>query len=345
MTDVERVELAPGYSIARIINGCWQLTPDHGGGPGSDKAALDRFAELFDHGFTTFDCADIYEGTEALLGRFRKTLADPDAMQVHTKLVPDKARLAELDDDMIDAVIERSRKRLGVDAIDLVQFHWWDYAVPGVERVYDRLLSAQSKGRVRLIGVTNFDTPHLEALVDRKPAIVSMQAQYSLIDRRPERRMTAFCQHNGIGILAFGALAGGYLSDRYLGQEPPDTPNRSLTKYRLIVDDAGGWEALQRLLETLSAIAARHDVGIDTVATRWLLDRPAVAATILGVGTRSHVDSNLAIASLSLDAADRDRLESCLDDMTVPPGEPYELERDPDGVHSGIIRTNLQDSA
>ena len=71
MTDVPRVELRPGYSIARIINGCWQLTPDHGGGPKAESDGLNRFAELVEHGFTTFDCADIYEGTEAMLGRSR----------------------------------------------------------------------------------------------------------------------------------------------------------------------------------------------------------------------------------------------------------------------------------
>ena len=344
MTDLERVELAPGYSIARIINGCWQLTSDHGGGPGSGKASLDRFAELVEHGFTTFDCADIYEGTEALLGRFRAGLDDPDRIQVHTKLVPDKARLAVLNDDMIDAVIERSRRRLRVDTIDLVQFHWWDYAVPGVERVYDRLLSAQSKGRIRLIGVTNFDTPHLEALVNRNPAIVSMQAQYSLLDRRPERRMSAYCENNGVGILAYGALAGGFLSNRYLGAAPLGSLNRSLTKYRLIIDEAGGWPRLQALLETLDSIATRHKVGIDTVAARWVLDRPGVAAVILGIGSRPRADSNRRIPKLSFDDEDRERLRKALDTMTIPTGEPYELERDPDGIHAGIIRTNLQDA-
>ena len=79
MTDVPRVELRPGYSISRIINGCWQLTPDHGGGPNAEGEALSRFAELVEHGFTTFDCADIYEGTEEMLGKFRATLDDPCA--------------------------------------------------------------------------------------------------------------------------------------------------------------------------------------------------------------------------------------------------------------------------
>ena len=131
MADVPRVELAPGYSIAKIINGCWQLTPEHGGGPESRKSALRRFAELVDHGFTTFDCADIYTSTEELLGEFRRTLSDPDTIQIHTKCVPNKNSLAELDDKKIDAAIDQSLRKIGIERLDLVQFHWWDYAVPG----------------------------------------------------------------------------------------------------------------------------------------------------------------------------------------------------------------------
>ncbi|MEO1202085.1 MAG: aldo/keto reductase [Pseudomonadota bacterium] len=344
MTNVPRVELRPGYSIARIINGCWQLTPDHGGGPGAENAVLERFAELVEHGFTTFDCADIYEGTEAMLGRFRRTLADPDAIQVHTKFVPDKATLAELDDATIDAVIDRSRQRLGVDALDLVQFHWWDYAVPGLERLYDRLLNAQSEGRIRYIGVTNFSTPMLTKLLDQNPSVVSMQVQYSLLDRRPERQMAAACVDADVGMLAFGALAGGFLSDRYLGQPPPEAPNRSLTKYRLIIDAAGGWDAFQSLLGTLAEVGSKHGATIDQVAARWVLDRSGVSAVILGIGSRSRAAENQRIGQLALDDADLSAIDACLDNMPIPDGEPYDLERDPEGVHSGIIRTNLQDA-
>ena len=344
MTEVPRAELRPGYSIARIINGCWQLTPDHGGGPNSENEVLGRFAELVEHGFTTFDCADIYEGTEEMLGKFRATLSDPDSIQVHTKFVPDKATLAELDDATIDAVIDRSRQRLRVDALDLVQFHWWDYAVPGLDRLYDRLLNAQSQGRIRFIGVTNFSTPKLDELLSQSASIVSMQVQYSLLDRRPERRMAETCARADVGMFAFGALAGGFLSERYLNQPPPASPNRSLTKYRLIIDDAGGWDSLQALLNVLAEIAAKHGTGIDQVATRWILDRPGVSAVILGIGSRSRAKENQRLGTLALDDADRDAIESCLADMPIPEGEPYDLERDPESVHSGIIRTNLQDA-
>ena len=215
--------------------------------------------------------------------------------------------------------------------------------MPGLDRLYDRLLKAQSDGRIRLLGVTNFNTDYLEKLLDASPSIVSMQAQYSLLDRRPERRMAGVCAERNVGILAYGALAGGYLSDRYVGRPPPDNPNRSLTKYRLIIDDAGGWDALQALLDVLSAIAGKHGTGVDRVAARWVLDRPSVAAIILRIGSRSRAAENQALGRLALDEADRSAIDACLASLAIPDGDPYDLERDPHSVHSGIIRTNLQD--
>jgi aryl-alcohol dehydrogenase-like predicted oxidoreductase len=174
MSEAQRIELAPGYSIATIINGCWQLAPDHGGGPASGEQTLRIFSELLERGFTTFDCADIYAGTEELLGRFRSLLADPDSVQVHTKYVPDRALLSQLSTVDVDNAVERSLRRLKVDRLDLVQFHWWSYDVPGCDLVAERLMHAQQTGKIRLLGVTNFDTPHIRQFIDDGVPIVSL---------------------------------------------------------------------------------------------------------------------------------------------------------------------------
>jgi len=336
------VELAPGYSIAPIINGCWQLTPDHGGGPDSRKQSLSRFAELVEHGFTTFDCADIYEGTEELLGEFRRGLADPEKIQVHTKLVPNKNALADLDDRLIDRAIDNSRSKLGVDTLDLVQFHWWDYEVDGVGRLYERLLHAQSAGKIRLLGVTNFNTAQLRKLLLIDESLITMQAQYSLLDRRPEREMVECCVAHDVKLLPYGGLSGGFLSDRYLGQSPPASMNRSLQKYRLIIDEAGGWERFQGLLGQLAKIAEKHTTNIAAVAARWVLDQSAVAAVIVGIGTQSRIASNLAVCGLRLDEQDQESIARALSALRIPPGDPYDLERDGTGEHNRIIRTELQ---
>lgn len=341
MAEAPRVELAPGYSIAAIINGCWQITPDHGGGPASETEAMRRFDELIDAGFTTFDCADIYTGVEDLLGRFRRRLADPDRIQVHTKLVPDKSTLGALADRDIDRNIERSLRRLGVERLDLVQLHWWDYRVPGLQRLVNRLLEAQGAGRIRLLGVTNFDTARVGQLLAAGVPLATLQAQYSLLDRRPEKHMAALSAKAGLPLLAYGALAGGFLSARYLGAAAPAGRNRSLVKYRLMIDEAGGWSRFQGLLQVLDHIAGRHGVTPPAIAVRWVLDQPMTAAVILGVGTQSRVSDHLALCGLALSAEDSRDIEAALADLPVPPGDMYELERTEGGPHQAIIRTEL----
>lgn len=342
MTELDRVLLAPGYSIAPVINGCWQLTPDHGGGPAGQAEILSLFSELVEHGFTTFDCADIYTGVESLIGRFRRGLPDPDLIQVHTKLVPDKALLHELTPRQVDAVIDRSLRRLGTERLDLVQFHWWDSNVPGLEMMTERLVKAQQKGKIRLLGATNFSAGGVRRLLGQGVPLVSLQAQYSLLDRRPERQMTALSRESGVCLLPYGVLAGGFLGGKYVGAQPPPRMNRSLTKYRLIIEEAGGWETYQSLLRVLSSIARKHDVPMELVAARWVLDRPGVRAIILGVGTRSRASQNRTLAMIQLDPEDRRRIQAQLDRQKIPAGDMYELERDENGPHSAIIKTNLQ---
>lgn len=342
MADITRAWLAPGYSVASVINGCWQLTPDHGGGPGSEAAVFSMFSELVEHGFTTFDCADIYTGVEQLLGRFRRRLADPDRIQIHTKLVPDKSTLHDLTAGRVDAVINRSLQRLGVDCLDLVQFHWWDYRVAGLELLTGRLLRAQQAGKIRLLGATNFDTAHIQSLLQQDVPVTSLQTQYSLLDRRPEKHMTALASETGVALLPYGVLAGGFLSEKYLGLPAPDVSNRSLTKYRLMIDEAGGWDSYQALLQVLSRIAKKHDVSVDLVAARWVLDQPAVKAIILGTGSQSRAVHNTKLAELELDADDLREIRRQLARQKTAAGDMYDLERDPASAHAGIIKTELQ---
>jgi aryl-alcohol dehydrogenase-like predicted oxidoreductase len=342
MTELARVRLAPGYSISPVINGCWQLTPDHGGGPASEAETFRRFSELVEQGFTTFDCADIYTGVESLLGRFRRSLSDPDIVQVHTKLVPDKATLHNLTADRVDAVIDRSLRRLGMDRLDLVQFHWWDYRVPGLELMTDRLVKAQQDGKIRLLGATNFNSDHVSQMLAQGIPLVSLQTQYSLLDRRPEKRMTSLAADSGVGLLPYGVLAGGFLAGKYLGASPPSRMNRSLTKYRLIVEEAGGWETYQSLLQLLSTIARKHGVEPELVAARWVLDKPTVRAIILGTGSRSRAAQNRALADLELDLEDREAIRRQLERLKVPGGDLYDLEREENSPHAAIIRTDLQ---
>ena len=219
-------------------------------------------------------------------------------MKIHTKCVPNLATLAQTSRASIRAIVDSSLKRLGMHRLDLVQFHWWDYAVPGCAEAVGWLLELQREGKIDRVGGTNFDTRHTAELIAAGLDLVSMQVQYSLIDNRPEHGLAEVCRRHGVHLLCYGTIAGGFLSDRWLGSAEPQPPfeNRSLIKYKLIIDDFGGWDLFQELLRTLRRIADRHETDIASIASRAILDRPMVAAVIVGARNRGHLAANAALA-------------------------------------------------
>jgi len=173
-------------------------------------ADMDRFVDM---GITTFDCADIYTGVEALIGRWLKRRGARGAavpVQVHTKYVPDLDRLPAHSRADVVRGVDRSRARLGVDSLDLVQLHWWDYDVPGYVEAAAWLDELRRAGRIRHVGLTNFDQKRLKEIVAAGIPVVSHQVQYSVLDRRPANGIAAQCARDGIGVLCYGALAGVY---------------------------------------------------------------------------------------------------------------------------------------
>jgi len=340
---IQRVELSPGYSISRLINGGWQLSAGHREGGYDRQAALEDLQQLVDAGLTTFDCADIYRGVEELLGELGRCGGGQARLQIHTKYVPDMSALAALTRRDVERSIDRSLRRLGVDILDLVQFHWWDYSVQGYVEVAKWLADLQQAGKVRLLGTTNFDVSRLREIVDAGVPVAANQLQYSLLDRRAAGGMVDFCRGKGIQLLGYGVLAGGFLSSRWVGAPDPQTPlsNRSLTKYKLIIEEFGGWSLFQELLATLSKIARRHSVSPANVAIRWVLDRPQVAAVMMGARSARHLQDNSRVFDLHLDRQDQEELNEILERSTGPTGEPFDLERLPGGRHATIMKTDL----
>ena len=345
---VPRIELATGYTVPRIITGAWQLSAGHAQEPIDRDVALARFDELVARGFTAFDCADIYTGVEELLGEFvrRRPPSARGDIQIHTKFVPDRAALPAIDRQYVGRIVERSLTRLGVERLDLVQFSWWDYGVPGYVEVAGWLAELQRAGKIRLLGGTNFDVARAREIAAAGIDLVAHQVQYSPLDTRPENGMVEHCAGRDSWLLCYGALAGGFLSDAYVGMAaPPEPANRSLTKYGLIIDEFGGWDLYQELLVALAVIAAKHAVALSTVVLRWLLERPRVAAAIVGVSRRDRARQNLAAFSFRLDADDRAQIDAVLTRRNGPTGDVFGLEREVGGKHAAIMRYDLNREA
>lgn len=344
---VERTNLTENYSISRILKGGWQLAGGHG--QVDRSTAIEDMFKFVEAGITTFDCADIYTGVEEMIGEFLSRYNGQygknkaSKIHVHTKFVPDLDLLSKITKNDVERIIDRSLRRLGVDQLDLVQYHWWDYDVPHYVEAAHYLVDLQKKGKIKYIGTTNFDVPHIKEMIDSGVPIVSNQVQYSVLDHRPENGMVEFCQKNNIKLLCYGTAAGGFLSGQYLNVQEPSEPyeNRSLTKYKLIIDEFGGWDLFQELLEALDQVAKKYKVSITNIASRYVLDKPRVAGIIIGARNAKHLKDNKRVFRFNLDNEDKKLIEGVIKKSKGPKGDTYFLERIKGGKHARIMKYNL----
>jgi len=313
-----RFRFTPDLTICRILNGMWQVSGAHGRiEPGP---AIEEMFAYHDAGFTTWDLADHYGPAEDLIGEFRRQFAARHGtarlseIQAFTKWVP---RPGPMTRRIVEEAIGVSLSRMGVERLELLQFHWWDYSDESYLDALDILADLQREGKIRHLALTNFDTERLRVIADHGVPIVSNQVQYSLVDRRPEARMASFCREHAITLLAYGTLLGGLLSEKYLGRSElrrAELNTASLQKYKNMIDAWGGWTLFQELLAALKQIADKHQVSIANVGLRYILDRPAVAGVIVGarLGIAQHVADNARVFGFEFDAGDRAAIEAIL---------------------------------
>ena len=178
----ERASLAPGLEISRIVTGLWQVADLERAGPLDPDEAAEALADYVAAGFDSFDMADHYGSAEVVAGRFLAgvSLFRPEARPVAlTKWCPAPGAMTP---EVVRAGVERSRQRLGVESIDLLQLHWWRFQHPGYLDAMAALDALQRAGLIRHLGVTNFDTDHLRVLVKQGFRVVSNQVSFSLLD-------------------------------------------------------------------------------------------------------------------------------------------------------------------
>ncbi|HVC52424.1 MAG TPA: aldo/keto reductase, partial [Stellaceae bacterium] len=251
LPETSRVRLGD-LSMCRILNGMWQVSGGHGQiDPARAVAAMFSY---HDAGFTTWDLADHYGPAEDFIGTFRREFAARRGaerlgdIQAFTKWVP---HLGAMPRPIVEAAIDVSRRRMGVERLDLLQFHWWDYHDRRYLDALKHLADLREAGKIRHLALTNFDTERLGVIADTGIRIVSNQVQYSLVDRRPAAGMAAFCEAHGVALLTYGTLLGGLLSEAWLGRREPghaDLVTMSQQKYKQMIDTWGGWTLFQELL-------------------------------------------------------------------------------------------------
>ncbi|WP_410217156.1 aldo/keto reductase [Paracoccus sp. (in: a-proteobacteria)] len=316
-----RTDLAPGLNIARLVCGLWQVADLEKGGTTLDPVqAADRLEAYANAGFDSFDMADHYGSAEVITGELT---ARPGMSRVtaFTKWCPEPGPMTA---EIVRAGIQDRLDRLRTKRIDLLQFHWWSFEDPRWLDALREIEALRAEGLIGAIGVTNFDAAHLDVALAEGIGIVSNQVSFSIVDRRAAGALTVLCRRTGVRLLAYGTLCGGFISERWRGQpEPVEIPDWSRMKYKRFIDAAGGWELFQELLSAVHEIGQKHGVSLSNVASRWVLDTPSVAATIIGarITEAEHRADNLRIFDFALDADDHARLNAVFSRMTMVPGD------------------------
>lgn len=321
---------------SNIIRGCWQLADGHS----QQNADIQPILDAIESGFTTFDCADIYLGVEELLGRASKAVTEKK-LRIHTKFVPDLNCLQKIDRKYVENIIDRSIRRLQVECIDLVQFHWWNWEVKNYLSAMEILSELKVEGKITEIGLTNVNRKYLEEFSERFD-VASLQAQVSLFDRRIERGVGELCRKKNIKIFAYGSLLGGFVSEKWLGKgepQPEQLANRSLVKYKLLIDSACGWEEFQRRLLILSELAGKYRCEIANIAVTALLQTGRADAIIVGLSPQNFTAQNRSLSKLPLlDAQDLQEISTWTCNL---PGDAYDEERDENGAHAKVMKYDL----
>ena len=310
------VSLAEGLDISRVVTGLWQIADEERKGEAVDAEALaDAMAKYVDRGLTTFDMADHYGSSELIAGAYRRRHGG--ALQALTKWVPAPG---PPDRSAAEEAVELARERLEVDAIDLLQFHAWNYWDPGWLDQLAWLTELREEGKILHLGLTNTDAAHLAMAVESGFPIVSNQVSYSLIDLRAAGTMSDVCRTHGVRLLAYGTLAGGFLTRRWLDEPEPPLDDRltwSQMKYLRFIQAAGGWDRFQALLDVLSAESDRLRVSMANLAVRFVLEQPSVSGVIVGarLGGGSRLEETANVFDFSLDEAAHERLRAVAESL------------------------------
>jgi aryl-alcohol dehydrogenase-like predicted oxidoreductase len=304
-----------GFGAWAIGGGDWAF----GWGPQDDEASIAAMQHAIDCGINWIDTAAVYGlgHSEEVVGRFLRQLPPGRRPLVFTKggLVWDEAnRMAEprrvLSPSSIRTECEASLRRLGVERIDLYQFHWPDQTGTPVEESWAAMVELVRAGKVRAIGVSNFDVALLERC-ERIGHVDSLQPPFSLIRRDAGAALLPWCAEHGTGVIVYSPMQSGILTDSFsparVAALAPDDWRRRSREFQ-----PPGIDRNLALRDALRPVAARHGATVSAVAVAWTLAWPGVSGAIVGARSAEQVDGWIGAATLRLSAADLAEITAAL---------------------------------
>ncbi|TDO44605.1 aryl-alcohol dehydrogenase (NADP+) [Kribbella sp. VKM Ac-2527] len=307
-----------------------------------EAGAHEQLDSYVDAGGTLIDTADVYTAgaSEEIVGSW---LAKSSARENVVLATKGRFPTGDGQNDVgtsrrhLRRALDASLQRLGVDQVDLYQLHSWDPITP-LQESLSFLEDAVRAGKIAYGGLSNFTGWQLQKacdLIDRRgwSPLVTLQPQYNLLVREIEWEIIPAAQENGLGLLPWSPLGGGWLTGKYSFDEAPtgatrlgENPDRGVEAWARRNQN----ERVRAVVETVRRIAEERGISMAQIALAWLVDRPAVTSVILGARTMTQLDDNLAAADLHLTAEERAELDEASDPGAAdyPYGGPGVAQRD-----------------
>ena len=288
--------------------GTWAMGDDFFGNV-DDKQSIEAIQSAIDSGINLIDTAPAYGAghSEEVVGRGIKGRREEIVLATKVGIIrtPDGGFERNLKPESIRQEIEDSLGRLGVDTIDLYQIHWPDPKTP-MEDSLEALVKIREQGKVRYLGVSNFDTGQMNQ-AEEQAGIVSLQPQYSLLVRQAEDELLPFCREHDLGILSYGTLAGGILTGKF--KEIPELPEGDYRDqfYQFLKEPE--WTAIQGLLNEIRAIAEELGVTPAQVSARWAIQQPGITTALVGAKNADQAAANAKAGEFELEKSHLDRIE------------------------------------
>lgn len=280
-------------------------------GPTLPSEAIGAIQKSIDSGINLIDTAPVYGNghSEEIVGKAvkgrRHQVVIATKCGLHFK---GATPINDLTPKSIRQELEKSLKRLGTDVIDLYQCHWPDPTTP-IEDTIGEMDRMKTEGKIRAIGVSNFDAALLKKAQKVAP-IASNQVQYSMLNRDIEKELVPFCLKQDIGIMAYGPLGGGILSGKY--KEKPkfkeDDARSSFYNYY----EEPLWSQVQFLLKELEQIAAQHGKPVAQVAVNWARQQPGITVALVGARNPKQAQTNAVAGNWRLSDEDLSRINEHL---------------------------------
>ena len=284
-----------GFGAWAIGGGDWQ----YGWGPQDDADSTAAIRATIDAGINWIDTAAVYGlgHSEEIVGKALKGTSEKPYLFTKAGMTWGEDRQIVQTLTKIRAEVEQSLRRLQVEVIDLYQIHW---PVPDaeVEEGWTAMAELQREGKVRYIGVSNFNVSQMERALKIAP-ITSLQPPYSMINRSVEAEILPFCREHGIGVINYAPMHSGLLTGAMTKERVMKMPDNDFRKRAKQYQEP----LLSRNLDVarlLAEIGTRHEVSAGVVAIAWTLHNPAVTAAIVGGRNAGQVEGVLPAASFRL---------------------------------------------